>query len=355
MAKSRPKPTEPPLPESFSLESFSLESFSLESFSLESFSPEGDSRVGKELAPKRPCPVPERRPCRVPERALSQEEREEVLEVLHSERFVDQAPAQVYAALLDEGRYLCSVRTMYRLLQDNDEVRERRKQRRHVKYQPPQLLATAPNQVWSWDITRLLGPQKWTYFSLYVVLDIFSRYVVGWMVAARESAALAEHLLQEACLRQGIGRHQLTIHADRGPSMTSRTVAQLLLELGVAKTHSRPYCSNDNPYSESQFKTLKYRPQFPERFGCLQDAQECCERLFDWYNQEHHHSGIALLTPEMVHYGRAQEVIAARSEVLQAAYERSPQRFFRQPPQPQPLPGAVWINPPPPERLSPDA
>lgn len=281
-----------------------------------------------------------------PERRLDAKERSRILEVLHSERFVDQAPAEVYATLLDEGVYLCSVRTMYRLLQAHQEVKERRRIRRHVKYEPPELLAERPKQVWSWDITRLLGPEKWQYYSLYVVMDIFSRYVVGWMVAPKESASLAEHLIQEACLRQGIGRGQLTIHADRGASMTSRTVAQLLLELGVAKTHSRPYCSNDNPYSESQFKTLKYRPEFPRRFFTQQEAEAFCQTFFLWYNQRHHHSGIGYLTPEMVHFERTEAVLEARRTVLSAAYREHPERFVHNPPEPKAPPEAVWINPP---------
>jgi putative transposase len=293
-----------------------------------------------------------RRMCRVTGRTLDSQEEDRLLELLHSARFIDQAPAQIYAALLDEGRYVCSIRTMYRLLSRHKEVKERRRQRRHVKYEPPQLLATQVNQVWSWDITRLLGPEKWTYYSLYVVMDIYSRYVVGWMVAPKESAALAEHLIQEACLRQGIGRGQLTIHADRGASMTSRTVAQLLMELGVVKTHSRPYCSNDNPFSESQFKTMKYRPEFPERFGSLKDAEVHCQAFFPWYNQEHYHSGIAYLTPETVHYGRAEQVLAARSEVLRAAHKEHPRRFINRPPEPAALPQAVWINAPQPKESS---
>jgi putative transposase len=245
-------------------------------------------------------------PRRSPPRSLAPAEQQRVLDVLHSDRFQDKAPAQVFATLLDEGTYLCSLRTMYRILEQAGEVRERRDQLRHPHYQRPQLLATSSNQVWSWDITKLLGPVKWTYFYLYVILDIFSRYVVGWMVAERESAELAKRLIAETCRKQNISPDQLTIHADRGASMTSKPVALLLADLGVTKTHSRPHVSDDNPFSESQFKTLKYRPEFPERFGSIQDARAFCQVFFPWYNTEHHHSGIGLLTPEVLHHGRAE-------------------------------------------------
>ncbi len=281
-----------------------------------------------------------------PARALNGEERQAVIDVLHSERFVDQAPHEVYATLLDEGIYHCSVRTMYRILGQNKEVRERRNQLRHPVYNKPELLATGPNQVWSWDITKLLGPVKWSYFYLYVILDIFSRYVVGWMVATRESATLAERLIKETCEKQRIEPGQLTLHADRGSSMKSKPVAMLLADLGVTKTHSRPYTSDDNPYSEAQFKTLKYRSEFPDRFGCIEDARSFCQRFFAWYNNEHRHTGISLLTPEMVHYGQAQQVLAARKRVLLSAYQKHPERFVGKEPSPQPLPEAVWINPP---------
>ena len=281
-----------------------------------------------------------------PPRALSREERQTVIDLLHSERFVDQAPHEVYATLLDEGVYRCSIRTMYRILAENKEVRERRNQLRHPVYQKPELLATGPNQVWSWDITKLLGPVKWSYFYLYVILDIFSRYVVGWMIATRESATLAERLIKETCEKQGIEPGQLTLHADRGSSMKSKPVALLLADLGVTKTHSRPYTSDDNPYSEAQFKTLKYRPEFPDRFGCIADARSFCQVFFSWYNNEHRHTGIGLLTPEMVHYGRAQAVLRARKEVLLVAYQKHPERFVRKEPSPQSVPEAVWINPP---------
>jgi len=294
---------------------------------------------------------PQRPGSRIPPRpkhprALKDTERQNVLAVLHQDRFVDKAPREVYATLLDEGAYLCSASTMYRILGREDEVRERRRQLRHPQYRKPELLATAPNQVWSWDITKLLGPVKWTYFYLYVILDIFSRYVVGWLVAHRESAALAQRLISRTCDQQGILPGQLTIHADRGSSMRSKPVALLLADLGVTKTHSRPHVSNDNPFSESQFKTLKYRPDFPERFGSLEDSRSFCRTFFPWYNNEHRHQGIALLTPETVHYGRAETVIAARQEVLQAAYAAYPQRFVHKPPNALPLPEAVWINPP---------
>lgn len=279
-------------------------------------------------------------------RALSPCERQQVLDILHSERFVDSAPRQVYATLLDEGTYYCSVRTMYRILQDCAEVRERRNQLRHPAYSRPELLATAPNQIWSWDITKLLGPVKWTYFYLYVILDIFSRYVVGWMLAERESAALAEKLILETCQRQEILPGQLTIHADRGSSMKSKPVALLLSDLGITKTHSRPHTSNDNPFSESQFKTLKYRPDFPDRFGSPQDARAFCRIFFDWYNCEHHHTGIALMTPENVHYGRAQQIYQSRIEVLKSACRAHPERFVHKTPMPPALPTGVWINNP---------
>src|SRR5712692_5316755 len=278
---------------------------------------------------RRGKPKPAAPPHPTPARALPPSEREAVLGVLHEPRFVDLAPAQVYAHLLDEGRYLCSLRTMYRLLAACQEVRERRDQLRHPRYVAPQLLATRPNEVWSWDITKLLGPVEWTYFYLYVILDVFSRYVVGWMVAHRESARLAQKLIAETCARQGIAPGALTLHADRGSSMTSKPVALLLADLGVTKTHSRPHVSNDNPFSEAQFKTLKYRPEFPERFGSIVDARGFCQRFFPWYNTEHHHAGIGLLTPEDVHLRRAATRIAARADVLAAAYAAHPERFVR--------------------------
>ena len=290
-----------------------------------------------------PCPA---RGSKVHPRALTESERHAVVETLRSERFVDQAPAAVWATLLDEERYLCSVRTMYRLLDAHGEVRERRNQLRHPSYEKPELLATGPNEVWSWDITKLLGPAKWTYFYLYVILDIYSRYVVGWMVAHEESASLARRLIEETCRKQGIVPGQLTLHADRGPSMGSKSVAFLLADLGVTKTHSRPHVSNDNPYSESQFKTLKYRPGFPKRFGSIQDVRAFCQRFFEWYDAEHRHSGIGYLTPEVVHFGRAEEVVETRARALAAAHAAHPERFVRRPPRPPALPTAAWINPP---------
>lgn len=291
-------------------------------------------------------PPTERSRPKTSPRALSQAEKIKVRQELNSERFRDCAPREVYGTLLDEGHYLCSWRSMYRILAENQEVRERRNQLRHPNYSKPELLATGPNQLWSWDITKLLGPTKWTYYYLYVILDVFSRYVVGWMIAERESAALAEELIAETCVRQGIQPDQLTIHADRGSSMTSKSVAFLLADLGVTKTHSRPHVSNDNPYSEAHFKTLKYRPDYPTRFGCQADARAWANTFFTWYNQEHHHSGLALLTPADVHYQRAQVVLQKRQRVLQAAYQKTPQRFVRGLPVPPPLPSAVWINPP---------
>jgi putative transposase len=278
--------------------------------------------------------------------ALSEEERQSVLDVLHSDRFVDLAPLEIYNALLDEGKYLCSVRTMYRILEKHNEVRERRNQLSHPHYQKPELIATGPNRVWSWDITKLKGQVKWTYYYLYVILDIFSRYVVGWMVAERELSSLAKKLIEQSCEKQGIEEEQLIIHSDRGPSMTSKSVALLLADLGITKSLSRPYVSNDNPYSESQFKTLKYRPEFPERFGCHQDARSFCQGFFSWYNTEHYHAGIGFLTPEDVHYGRAEQIIKERQAVLNAAFIKHPERFKGKLPIPAVLPGAVWINKP---------
>jgi putative transposase len=292
---------------------------------------------------------------RVHPRALSQTERAAVLDVLHAPRFQDAAPAAVYATLLDEGTYLASERTMYRLLAADRETRPRRDQLVHPTYQKPELLATAPNQVWSWDITKLLGPAKWTYFYLYVILDVYSRYVVGWMVAHREQAELAERLIAETLAKQEIPAGQLTLHADRGSSMTSKPVAFLLADLGVTKTHSRPHVSNDNPYSEAQFKTLKYRPGFPTCFASIEEARAFCQNFFRWYNAEHRHSGIGLLPPEVVHYGQAQNAYDARSQVLAAAHTAHPERFVRQAPRPPQLPTATWINPPKPASDTPSA
>ncbi len=295
---------------------------------------------------------PRAAPSRPPSpRALGRAERATVLEHLHTPRFVDLAPAEVYATLLDEGTYLCSQRTMYRLLAEHAQVRERRDQLRHPAYAAPELLARRPNELWSWDITKLLGPAKWTYFYLYVMLDVFSRYVVGWMVAPEENALLAEQFIRETCTRHGIGREQLTIHADRGQAMVSKCVAFLLADLGVTKTHSRPHVSNDNPYSEAQFKTLKYRPAFPDRFGSLQDARVHGQDFFTWYNTEHHHSGLGLLTPSDVHFGLSEQRVAARAAVLATAYAAHPERFPTGHPKPAAVPTAVWINPPKPRAL----
>jgi putative transposase len=300
----------------------------------------------------KPPPAAARRPS--PPRKLPDAERTAVRAVLHAPPFVDLAPAQVYAQLLDAERYLCSERTMYRILAEHQEVRERRDQLRHPPYMAPELLATAPNQVWSWDITKLLGPAKWTYFYLYVILDIFSRYVVGWMVAHHERAALAQKLIAQSCARQGIRPGQLTLHADRGSAMTSKPVALLLSDLGVTKTHSRPYVSNDNPFSEAQFKTMKYRPEFPDRFGSIQDARGFGHVFFPWYNTEHRHSGLGMLTPHEVHDGLAAHRVAARARVLAAAFAAHPERFVAGQPRPPALPTEVWINKPVPARPEPD-
>jgi putative transposase len=281
-----------------------------------------------------------------PARALSEREQQQVLELLNGERFMDCSVAEVYASLLDEGTYLCSMRTMYRILATQSEVKERRHQRQHPSYTKPELLATAPNQLWSWDITKLHGASKWTYFQLYVIIDVFSRYVVGWMVTHRESGTLAERLIRLSCEKHQIAPGQLTLHADRGTSMTSKTVAFLLADLGVTKSHSRPHVSNDNPFSEAQFKTLKYQPTFPKQFGCIEDARTFCQHFFTWYNQVHHHGGIGLLTPEMMHLGRSESVTQQRQTVLSAAYLAHPERFVLHPPRPPVVPTAVWINPP---------
>jgi putative transposase len=296
-----------------------------------------------------PSAQPAQRPvCR---RALTAAEREQVLVLLHSPRFADASPAQVYATLLDEQRYLCSMRTMYRLLKSCSEVRERRNQLRHPKYNKPELLATGPNQVWSWDITKLRGPAKWVHYSLYVILDIFSRRVVGWLLADRESQVLAEKLIADTITKHQVPPGQLTLHADRGSSMKSKPVALLLADLGVTKTHSRPHTSNDNPYSEAHFKTLKYHPHFPDRFGSLEDARAFCRRFFDWYNNEHRHCSLALLTPNDVHYGQADLILERRAQVRLQAFHRHPERFSGRPPKSDTLPAEVWINPP---RLEPE-
>jgi putative transposase len=293
--------------------------------------------------PPQPRPRSEKRPST---RALSSEERQAVLEIMDSERFLDNSPAQVYATLLDEGAYLCSERTMYRVLGERGGVRERRDQLVHPPYSKPELLAERPNELWSWDITKLLGPTKWTYFYLYVILDVFSRYVVGWTLQHRESASVAEQLIAQSLVQQKIEPGSLTLHADRGSSMTSKPVAFLLADLGVTKTHSRPYTSSDNPYSEAQFKTMKYRPDFPDRFAAIEPGRAFCRTFFTWYNQEHRHSGLGLMTPEAVHFGRAQELFTYRSTVLAAAHAARPERFVRGIPTPPALPKQVWINRP---------
>jgi putative transposase len=294
-----------------------------------------------------PRASPRRRAARAPSpRALGADERQAVLDVLHSDRFVDQSPAEVHATLLEDQTYLCSARTMYRLLADAGEVRERRDQARHPAYAKPELVATRPNQIWSWDITKLKGPVPYLYFSLYVILDLFSRYVVGWMVATQESARLAERLIDGTCAKQAIAPHQLTIHADRGAPMRSKVVAELFTDLGIAASHSRPRVSNDNPFSEAQFRTFKYRPEFPDRFGSIQDARAICHTLFGWYNDAHHHGGLRYLTPADVHYGRAATILDARHRTRLAAYAAHPERFVQGPPRRETLPEAVWINAP---------
>ena len=287
------------------------------------------------------------RPRAPSSRALDATERQAVLDVLHSERFVDQSPTEVHATLLEEQTYLCSPRTMYRVLAAADEVRERRAQARHPVYTKPELVATGPNQVWSWDITKLKGPIPYLYYSLYVILDLFSRYAVGWMVARHENAHLAERLIAATCLKQGLAPHQLTIHADRGAPMRSKLVALLFSDLGIDASHSRPRVSNDNPFSEAQFRTVKYRPEFPGRFGSLAHARDVSRDLFAWYNDAHHHSGLSYLTPAAGHSGRAATVLTVRHRTRLAAYAAHPERFVQGPPRPETLPTAVWINRPP--------
>jgi len=294
--------------------------------------------------PARPAPIAHR--DRPQPRALSAVEQEAILDELHSDRFADMSPTEVWAILLDEGRYLASIATFYRLLRRAGETRERRRQATHPATVKPELIATEPNTVWSWDITKLRGPAKWTYYYLYVILGIYSRYAVGWMVASRESAALAEVLIRQTCTKQGIGAHQLTLHADRGSSMTSKPVAFLLADLGITQSHSRPHVSDDNPFSEAQFKTLKYRPDFPTRFGSIEAARLHCQRFFAWYNDEHRHTGLGLHVPADVHYGTADAVRDKRAGVLTTAFAAHPERFVRKPPQPPALPTGSAINPP---------
>lgn len=286
------------------------------------------------------------RPKRSSARALTPGERQRVLEVLHEERFVDRAPSAVYATLLEEGRFLCSIRTMYRVLKAAGEVQERRRQRKHPHREPPRLVATAPNQVWTWDITRLPGPQKWTTYPLYVALDLFSRYIVAWMVADRESAALAKRFVESACQKQGVQPGQLTLHQDRGGPMTAKTFSQLLMDLDILASYSRPRVSNDNPYSESHFKTVKYAPGYPGRFNKPKEARSYFRTFFPWYNTTHRHSGLGLLTPEAVHYGRTAELQKVRQRVLDDAYETRPERFVHGPPRAPKVPTEVWINEP---------
>jgi putative transposase len=299
----------------------------------------------RQAAAARPPAARRSRPT--PARALPCIERRSVIDLMREPHFVDLAPAEIYATLLDQGIYRCSIRTMYRILHEYAEVRERRQQLRHPVYQKPELLAEGANQVWSWDITKLMGPAKWTYFYLYVIIDIFSRRVVGWHVADTEAASLFKPLFEDSVAKHGVVAGQLTLHADRGPSMKAKATALMLADLGVTKSHSRPYTSNDNPFSESHFRTLKYQPQFPKRFGCIQDAKTFCRRFFDWYNQEHHHLGIGLMTPNQVHYGQTDAVYTARQQTLDQAYKLTPERFVNRAPQPPFKPTAVWINPPP--------
>ena len=282
----------------------------------------------------------------MPQNKLTLDEADEVLAQLHSERFVDDSPTQVYFTLLDEGTYLASPSTYYRLLRANGEVAERRRQATHPARVRPELVATKPNEVWSWDITKLKGPKRGEHYDLYVVLDIFSRYATAWCVAPFESGQLAAELIEDAVVRHQVQPGQLSVHADRGSSITSNPVTSLYAFLGINRSHSRPHVSNDNPYSESQFKTLKYSPTFPERFGSIHDANAFCERFFAHYNHEHRHSGIAFHTPASVHYGTAAEVRGQRAETLDAAYSANPMRFNNRPPSPPQLPTVAWINEP---------
>lgn len=302
-------------------------------------------RIKRPKQKRLPATDTPKKPRRKDPRALSSQERQDVIELLHTERFMDLAVPQIYFKLLDTGRYLCSIRTMYRILDAEGELKERRAVRRHPVYQRPELLACGPNEVWSWDITFLKGLNPGEKYRLYVIIDIYSRCVVGWTLSRTENSDLAAHLIEESCRKQGINQAQLTLHSDRGSSMTSKTMAGMLSDLGVDRSLNRPYCSNDNPYSESQFRTLKYRPDFPERFGSLEDARAFCQKFFAWYNHEHYHSGIAWLPPAVVHAGEGETVLAQRAEALKSAWQAHPERFFRQP-QPGHLPDAVWINRP---------
>jgi putative transposase len=294
----------------------------------------------------KPEEASERRPRPESPRALPPETKKKILDHLHSPRFIDRSPNEVFYTLLDQDIYLGSIRSYYRILEANKEVKERRNQLRHPKHKKPELLATAPRQVWTWDITKLKGPGKWEYYHLYVVLDIYSRYIVGWMLAPRESGELAKQLLAESCERQCIEPHQLTIHSDRGAAMQSKPVVALLSQLDVLKTNSRPHVSNDNPFSESQFKTTKYHPEFPNRFGGFEHALTFLRSFVPWYNDSHRHSGIRYLTPANVHHGQADAVLNARYVTKISAYDAHPERFIQGPPRLQKLPEAVYINPP---------
>jgi len=288
--------------------------------------------------------APARRPT--PPNALSEVERQAALDLLHRPEHCDLAVAQVWSRTLDDGTYLCSQSTMHRLLRATGESRERRRQRTHPAKKKPELVATQPNEVWSWDITKLRGPVRGLYYDLYVTIDIFSRYVVGWLVAPIESAELAKDFLEDSVITQGVDRDTLTIHADRGSSMRSKPVSQLLMDLGVTRSHSRPHVSNDNPFSEAAFKTLKYCPAFPDRFGSIEDARAFCAEFFEHYNHVHRHSGIGLHTPASVHYGTADEIRTQRQATLSAAFETNPIRFRHRPPMAPTIPEVAWINPP---------
>jgi putative transposase len=288
-----------------------------------------------------------------PANGLNQEEKKEVRAVLNSQRFCDEPPREVYATLLDEGKYLCHWRTMYRILEEHGEVGDRRGQRQHASYARPELVARAPNEIWSWDISFLAGPGRRTFYYLYNILDIFSRYVVGWMIASAESSQWAQAFIEATWAKQNISREQgssrggaLTLHSDRGSAMRANGVAELLARLGVTRSHSRPHTPNDNPFSEAQFKTLKYHPTFPEEFADIEEARSWAREFFQWYNHQHHHVALGLLTPAVVHSGRAAAIIALRQQVLDEAYVRHPERFANGAPQASHLPQEVWINPP---------